>query len=196
MSILDVRLERKALLDRRLRRCHACPGMNVRGVTDAVPAFGNVLSPVVILGQSPCVSSAEKGIPFSGEAGGKLDKVFLRAGVKKADLFILNATNCHPEGNRKATEEETENCRPYVMEYVKLVKPKLIVCLGSDAQAVIFGRTFRASQPVVSLWPGFKVAALGVYHPAYFLHQHDKEQEEEWADTLAAVIRRYWRKRG
>lgn len=196
MSILDVRLERKALIDRRLRRCHACAGMNVRGVTDAVPAYGNVLSPVVILGQSPCVLSAEKGIPFSGDAGGKLDRVFLRAGVKKADLFILNATNCHPEGNRKATEEETENCRPYVMEYVKLVKPKLIVCLGSDAQAVIFGRTFRASQPVVSLWPGFKVAALGVYHPAYFLHQHDKEKEEEWADTLAAVIRRYWRKRG
>lgn len=195
MSILDVRLERKARIDRRLRACHACHGMNVRGVTDAVPAYGNVLSPVVMLGQSPCVSSAEKKVPFSGEAGRRLDRVFLRAGVAKADLFILNAINCHPESNRKATEEESDNCRSFVLEYVKLVKPKLIVCLGSDAQQLVFGRTFRASRPIVSLWPGFKTAALGVYHPAYFLHQHDKEAEEEWADTLAAVIRRYWRKR-
>src|SRR5688500_13022092 len=91
-----------------VRQCTKCPGLNLSGVTEAAPAFGNPESPIVFVGQSLCRPCMRTQVPFTGGSGRFLDVAFAAAGVQKSDVFITNVVHCHPPDNRPSRSEEIE----------------------------------------------------------------------------------------
>ncbi|MDV3135973.1 uracil-DNA glycosylase family protein [Mycobacterium sp. 29Ha] len=169
--------------------------MNKRGVTQAAPGWGNLTSPVVIVGQSlcgPCMAAQE---PFVGGSADLLEAGFDLADLEKRDLYITNVVHCHPEGNKKSTREWKANCTPYLGEELRLVGPKLIIGLGNDAKDAI--REFYPDAPNM-LWP-FRTPRAEpsnalprvhfVRHPSSIKREHSDALERKYSASLARALR-------
>lgn len=114
--------------------CSLCPLV----LPDAnIPPVGRSDARVFILGQSPGFDEVEYGTPFVGVCGQLLDKFLDEAGLKRTDVFIMNALNCRPPGNRQGRPEELTNCRKYVVAALKIVQPRVLVLLGKDAYRLV-----------------------------------------------------------
>jgi uracil-DNA glycosylase len=177
--------------------CRSCAGMNIRGKTQAAPGYGSPWSPVVLVGQSlcgkPCMTAQ---IPFTGGSGRFLDEGFKRARIAKREAFTTNVVHCHPPGNRASFDHEIENCRPYLLQELQIIQPKLVITLGKDAAAALRGIYPDARQLT---WPfatpateGPQMAAipdlLPVPHPSWLKYQ-PLERRDEYVDALARAIR-------
>jgi len=153
--------------------------MNLKGQTEAAPAFGDPSSLVVFVGQSLCRPCMATQIPFTGGSGRFLDRAFELAGVKKAELFITNVVHCHPPENRPSSPDEVEACTPFLVRELSLARRRLIVALGRDAAAAL--RLVRSSDRFLpadfdfeSAGPELSTDGPCVWearHPSYILRQ-------------------------
>jgi uracil-DNA glycosylase family 4 len=137
---VDTRRRQLNLIADRISVCRACQGMNEPGVTASAPGFGSADAPVAIVGQSLCRKCMESGIPFTGGSGGYIDDALELAGRKKRDLFITNVVHCHPPGDRPSHQYEIEGCRHFLYEELDVVRPRLVIGLGADAEKVLTDR--------------------------------------------------------
>jgi DNA polymerase len=91
-----------------------------------------------LIGEGPGADEDEQGIPFVGRAGKLLDKIIVASELEREQVFISNVVKCRPPGNRLPAPNEVKICRNFLEAQIRLVQPKIIVCLGSAAiQAVI-----------------------------------------------------------
>ncbi len=155
-------------LNKRIKECHRCKDLNKKGVTENAPGYGNVKSGVVIIGQSLCTQCMETQIPFTGGSGRILDEVFKEAGIKKKDIFITNLVHCHPPNNRPSTKEEIKKCMHYLLLEIDLIRPKLIITLGTDARNAITHMTVPWRELGMTSIKGWLYNVYSVYHPAYY----------------------------
>lgn len=182
-------------LAERIRSCRKCAGMNRRGITQAAPGWGNLQSPVVIVGQSlcgPCMAAQE---PFVGGSADLLEAAYTFAALDKRDLYITNVVHCHPEGNKRSTPEWKTNCTPYLGEELRLVRPKLIIGLGNDAKVAI--RQFYPDAPNMA-WP-FRTPHAEpssdsprmhlVTHPSSIKREHSDALERKYSASLGRAVR-------
>lgn len=102
-----------------------------------VPGEGNLNAKVMFIGEAPGAREDEMGRPFVGAAGNLLTKLIEEIGLRRSDVFIGNVLKCRPPGNRDPTDEEINNCLPYLIRQIKLIKPKIIVTLGRFSARVI-----------------------------------------------------------
>jgi len=159
----------------------------MQGETESAPGFGNLFSRIMIIGQSLCAKCMKTQIPFTGGSGRVLDSAFEIAGVKKTDVFITNVVHCHTPDNRKSLPHEMANCRGFLLEELKLVKPKTIIPLGQDAVVSILG---------MDAWPssvGKRVicndySVYPMYHPSY-LRRKGTSQVRLYANSLANILK-------
>ncbi|BCI54249.1 hypothetical protein NIIDNTM18_35270 [Mycolicibacterium litorale] len=169
--------------------------MNVEGVTQAAPGWGSIDSPVVIVGQSLCEQCMKPQEPFYEGSGSLLDAGFERAGCRKADMFVTNAVHCHPPGNRRSHDHEIVNCSAYLYRELQIVRPRLVIGLGEDAERVL--SFFYPSARTVP-WPF--VAPRNVRsktvpclhfakHPSWIKRQHSAELEKRYVDSLAEAVK-------
>jgi len=121
-------------LSQRIRQCNLCPGMNIKRVTEACVGWGNLNAEVFFVGQSCHEFGVYSGIPFILGSGLMIDAVLRLSGIDRHDCYWTNVVHCHPERNRASTEEEKENCLPYLFEEIDIVQPKVVVSLGKDAK--------------------------------------------------------------
>jgi len=121
-------------LCQRVRQCNLCPGMNIGRVTECCPGWGNLNADVMFVGQSLYESDMYSQVPFLSKMGMLIDAVLRLSGIDRNDCFFTNLVHCHPERNRASTEEEKENCWPYLAEEIDIIQPRVIVSLGKDAQ--------------------------------------------------------------
>lgn len=142
--------QRKNLLDDEIRRCSRCAGMNKEGVTQAAPGWGNLYSPVAIVGQSLCEQCMKPQEPFFEGSGSLLNESLRLAGRAKGETFISNVVHCHPPKNRGSHEHEIVNCSSYLHRELELVRPRLVIALGVDAKRVL---SFFYPSARVSPWP-------------------------------------------
>lgn len=154
----------------RIRTCTKCPEL-AAARKNVVIGEGPVPCDMVFLGEAPGKTEDETGRPFVGQSGklqeGYAEAIGLSRGV---DYHILNILKCRPPDNRDPTPEEIENCKKYLVQQVRAIKPKVIVAFGRFAQAFILDRSasgLRVSDHVgeVHDFPDFK--AVLTYHPAY-----------------------------
>ena len=169
--------------------------MNETGVTQAAPGWGNLDSPVVIVGQSLCEQCMKPQEPFFEGSGSLLNTSFELAGCKKADTFVTNVVHCHPRGNRRSHTHEIVNCSSYLYRELEIVRPRLVIGLGEDAERVLsfFYPTARKVP-----WPfdaprnvrSKTVPCLHLAkHPSWVKRQHDKALEDEYVNSLAEAMR-------
>jgi uracil-DNA glycosylase len=112
-----------------------------------VPGFGDHKARVLVVGLAPGAHGSNRtGRQFTGDGSGKfLYPALYRAGFANQpnatsrddsltlhDMFITASGRCVPPGN-KPTNEELDNCQPYLEREIELLKPKVIVCLGRVA---------------------------------------------------------------
>jgi len=137
---------------------------------------GPVHAKLVMFGEAPGADEDRTGEPFVGAAGQLMDKILVASGLKREDVFIMNALKCRPPNNRTPTDVEIENCRPFFETQLETIQPDCIVCWGSVAVRAVL----KSTESVGRLrgrfhhYRGAKV--LVTYHPAYLLRNPDAKR--------------------
>ena len=150
-------------------------------------ARGNPKADIMAVGEAPGRQEDETGLPFVGEAGKLLDKMF--AAIKRDDsnLYITNVCNWRPPGNRNPSEEELALCRPFIRRHIELVAPKIVVIVGGVSLEALTGKTGimkSRGQWVDLAINGTTIPAMPLYHPAFLLRRPELKKHA-WHDLLA-----------
>lgn len=130
----------------------------------------------MIIGEGPGENEDLTGKPFVGKAGQLLDKILESVRLTEADVFICNIVKCRPPGNRKPTQDEMDACRPYLMEQIRLVDPKIILLAGASAvQGLLADKT--GISKIRGQWREWEGRlCMPVFHPSYLLRNQSKAQ--------------------
>lgn len=202
-SLLSSRQDVKANIDANIMACRKCPGLNLPGDTEAACGYGNLQSPIMLVGQSMHAynpETPERQIPFLNaswveHAGLPLFQALEEAGIRFEDVFTTNVVHCHPPRNRPCTSQEAANCRQFLMREISLVRPRLVICLGMAAGEALDVPTrdricrLEIDEPACkhTCW------ATLVLHPAYIVRvwKEDRDQYQVWARYLAYLVDRF-----
>lgn len=154
-------------LIREIQRCHRCALHRTRN--QAVPGEGPHPCSILLVGEAPGREEDLEGRPFVGRAGELLTRMLSAIGLSRREVYITNVVKCRPPGNRTPEKEEIEACRPYLARQIKLVKPRIILGLGSVA-----ARSLLLTEEPLSRLRGRVHYLEGIpviltYHPAYLL---------------------------
>jgi DNA polymerase len=154
--------------------CQKCPLAKTR--TNVVVERGNRNAKIVIIGEAPGQNEDEQGLPFVGRAGQLLDKILASVGLDESNVYICNINKCRPPGNRVPTDEEVAACKPYLLEQIRLVDPKIILLTGATAVKAITGdkRGITKIRGEWMQWQGRWV--MPILHPAYLLRNPSREE--------------------
>lgn len=175
MGAEEARGEQLEALAHQVRACTLCPLHE--GRTLAVPGEGPFDASVLIVGEAPGREEDASGRPFVGSAGAVLTKVLASAGLSREDAFITNVVKCRPPGNRAPKPDEIEACRPYLLRQHELVRPKVIVALGSSALRGLLGPGVELREARSRELRHRETPVVGTYHPAAVLYRRKLEAE-------------------
>lgn len=171
--------------------CNACQRCDLGATrTHAVVGEGNLNAPIMIIGEAPGQNEDETGRPFVGKAGQLLDKILESVKLdRKKDVYITNINKCRPPGNRVPTADEVVACKPYLLEQIRLVDPKIILLTGATAVKGLTGdkRGITKIRGTWIEWEGH--LCMPILHPAYLLRNPSREQGSPkwlmWQDIQA-----------
>lgn len=125
----------KSIID--CKKCKLCQNR-----TNIVFGTGNKNAEVMFIGEGPGADEDREGEPFVGKAGKLMNEAFKGLGIKREEVYIANIVKCRPPSNRVPEEDEAVACLNYLRNQVILVKPKIIVLLGSTALKNILGKEY------------------------------------------------------
>ena len=175
---------------------------NVRPGKKIVVGVGSLDAKIMFVGEAPGGEEEIKGEPFVGPAGQLLTKMIQGMGLKREDVYIGNIMNWRPQmptvagveqvGNRPPNEAEMRYCLPYLRAQIEVVKPDLLVALGSTAAQGLLGfGSFKALGDIRGQWHEFAGKPLMVtYHPSYILrNQSNRYKRMIWDDLLKVMER-------
>ncbi len=156
----------------------------------AVVGRGNLKAPIMIVGEAPGQNEDEKGLPFVGRSGELLEKIL--ASVKldsREDVYIANMLKCRPPDNRDPKPEEIAACKPYILEQIRLIDPKIILLTGAIAVKGLIGDK-RGITKIRGTWIEWEGRlCMPILHPAYLLRNPSREAGQPkwlmWQDIKA-----------
>lgn len=143
-----------------------------------VPGVGNVMSPIVFVGEAPGKDEAEEGVPFVGRSGALLNECFEHAGFIREDVYITNVVKFRPPNNR-LDDATVLPALPLMRMELRLIRPRLVVPLGANAMRLWW------PEPTVGLLAGQRFSqrlqegihadrdliVMPMYHPSWALRQ-------------------------
>ena len=134
---------------------------------------------VMVVGQNPGREEVAKGEPFVGSSGKFFDRATEEVlGMGRRDFYISNTVKCFTPGNRAPSVAEKDNCREFIDREIKIVRPKVVVTLGSPAFKAMTGMsgiTKHHGIPIYSV--RHKVNVLPLFHPSP-LNMNSKEKRQ------------------
>ena len=170
------------LFDTQVDACRMC-GL-CAGIHHKVPGQGDRQAPLMFIGEGPGQVEDEEGLAFVGPAGQLLTRMLQAIELPRDRVYICNVVKCRPPNNRVPTPEETAACMLHLRMQVALVRPKVIVCLGSTPTRALLGEQMRITRDR-GVWQLKKgVWFMPTYHPAALLRDADKKRPA-WADFQA-----------
>jgi uracil-DNA glycosylase len=177
------------------RECKACH--LYKRATQTVFGEGPKGAPMMLVGEQPGDYEDVAGKPFVGPAGKIMDQALEEAGIDRKEVYVTNAVKhfkWEPRGKRrihqKPNSREIAACRPWLEAELRLVKPKLLVCLGATAAQAIFGPSFRVTRErgkVLSSRSAPRV--LATVHPSSLLRQPDEESRQREYKRFVSDLR-------
>lgn len=152
-----------ARLHRHILACTRC--VEAGFLPEAAPVLsGYADNRIMLVGQAPGVVESERRLPFQGRSRKVLVRWLVRAGFANEEearrrIYMTSITKCFPGkgtggGDRRPSRVEVDLCRPHLDRQLALIKPELLILVGSLAHErflpgypldALVGRVFDAS---------------------------------------------------
>lgn len=166
-------------LEKSIIDCKKCKLYNNR--TNIVFGDGNKEADVMFIGEGPGADEDMQGIPFVGKAGKLMNMTFEGLDIDRSKVYIANIVKCRPPANRNPEDDEAFACLDYLRNQVMLVKPKIIVLLGSVALKSILGKDYGITASRGKWVERKSIMYMPTWHPAALLRD-DNKKIEFWND--------------
>ena len=148
--------------------CQKCGLCKTR--TNVVFGTGVDDAEVMFIGEGPGENEDLQGEPFVGRGGQLLDKMLAAVDLdRKKNIYIANIVKCRPPQNRDPFPEEQDECIKWLREQFKILRPKIIVCLGRIAAAKIIKPDFKITKEHGIFFEKNGVLMMAILHPAALL---------------------------
>jgi DNA polymerase len=160
-------------LEKSIENCQKCKLAKTR--QNIVFGVGNRNAKIMFIGEGPGADEDRLGEPFVGKAGKLMNMAFETVGLKREEVYIANVVKCRPPGNRNPEDDEAQACLDYLRNQVILVKPEIIVLLGSVALKNILGKEYGITASRGKWIERKGIRYLPTWHPAALLRDETKK---------------------
>lgn len=160
--------------------CMQCPLGATR--TNFVFGSGNENADLMIVGEAPGADEDEQGLPFVGRAGQLLTKILEAVKFSRDEVYICNILKCRPPNNRKPLAAETDECEPYLLKQIELVRPRYILALGLTAANTLLKNKESMSALRGRIHDYHGINMMVTYHPAALL-RNPEWKKFAWEDV-------------
>ena len=159
-------------------KCRACRGCSLAETrTNCVFGVGDRDARLMFVGEAPGEQEDLQGIPFVGRAGQLLDRYLFAVDIKREDVYIANILKCRPPHNRDPLPAEEDACIGFLREQVRLIRPRVIVCLGRIAAMRLISPDFKITRDHGTWYGRGGFLMTAVYHPAALLRDPRKKDD-------------------
>jgi DNA polymerase len=172
-----------------LGACTRCK-LHRLGRTQIVYGVGNPRAELMFIGEAPGHDEDIQGIPFVGRAGQLLTKIIEAIDLAREDVYIANVIKCRPPENRNPEPDEVGSCEPFLFRQVQVIKPRVIVALGTFAAQTLLRTNDPISRLRGKIFHYGDARLIPTFHPAYLLRSPDRKREV-WEDMkkVRALLR-------
>lgn len=153
-----------------LYNCQRCKLAKL-GRTQVVFGVGNPHATIMFVGEAPGFYEDKQGEPFVGAAGKLLNELLQAAGLSRSEIYIANVIKCRPPNNRDPELDEVETCKPFLLQQIELIKPKVVCTLGRWATETLLGRKVGITKIRGHAIHHTGFVIFPMLHPAAALHQ-------------------------
>ena len=171
----------------RVQACTKCSEL-AQCRKNVVFGVGNEHAELMFVGEAPGADEDEQGEPFVGRAGQLLTKIIEAMGYRRADVYIANVLKCRPPQNRTPLPDEMNNCRPYLLEQIDAIKPKVIVALGATAVRALLDVQLGITKMRGNWYTFHNTPIMPTFHPAYLL-RNPPAKREVWEDMKTVLTK-------
>lgn len=173
-------------------KCKSCTNCELcEGRTNLVFGMGKKDADIMLIGEGPGENEDLQGQPFVGRSGQLLDKFLESVDLSRnKNVYIANMVKCRPPKNRDPLPAEQEACLPWLREQVRLLRPKIIVCLGRISAQRLIDKNFRVTKQHGQFMEKNGVWMMGTYHPASLLR--NPQQKPEALEDFIALREKIW----
>ena len=151
------------------------------GAAQIVFGVGNPRAELMFIGEAPGHDEDVQGIPFVGRAGQLLTKIIEAIGLTREDVYIANVIKCRPPENRNPEPDEVASCEPFLFRQVQVIRPRVIVALGTFAAQTLLRTNDPISRLRGKLFSYGDARLIPTFHPAYLLRSPERKRDV-WED--------------
>lgn len=152
-------------------KCELCQGRH-----NVVFGIGNPTAKIMFIGEGPGEQEDLKGEPFVGKSGQLLDKYLSLIDLdRNSNIYIANIVKCRPPHNRDPKPQEQDVCIEYLRQQVKIVRPRIIVCLGRIAAQRLISPEFRVTSQHGQFFEKGGILFMGTFHPSALLRNESNK---------------------
>ena len=158
-----------------------------KNAKNTVFSDGNPKSKIMLIGEAPGAEEDKQGKPFVGLAGKLLDKMLTSINLDRNSVYITNVLPWRPPNNRTPDSEEILECLPFLQKHIEIIKPKIIVLLGSTAAKAILSST-KGIMKIRGQWFEYNnlnlikpIKTIAIFHPAFLLRSPNYKKSS-WED--------------
>jgi len=141
------------------------------GRTQVVFGTGNPHASIMFVGEAPGFYEDRQGEPFVGAAGKLLTELLQSIGLERSDIYIANVIKCRPPNNRDPLPDEIHTCKPFLLQQIQLIQPKLVCTLGNFATQTLLERKVGITKVRGQVIQLEDFIIFPLLHPAAALHQ-------------------------
>jgi uracil-DNA glycosylase len=157
-------------LAKSLHNCQRCKLAKL-GRSQVVFGVGNPHASIMFVGEAPGFHEDQKGEPFVGAAGKLLNDLLQSAGLSRDEIYIANVIKCRPPNNRDPEIDEVDTCKPFLMQQIQMIRPKLVCTLGNWATQTLLERKVGITKVKAQAFYMKDFVLFPLLHPAAALHQ-------------------------
>lgn len=131
----------------------------------------------LFIGEGPGEQEDLRGEPFVGPAGKLLDDMLSIVDLGRSNCYIGNIVKCRPPHNRDPLQTEQDVCIEWLRAQTRLIRPKIIVCLGRIAAMKLIREDFRISREHGQWEQKGGIWFTALYHPSALLRDESKRPD-------------------
>jgi len=157
-------------LAKSLHQCQRCKLAKL-GRSQVVFGVGNPRASIMFVGEAPGFNEDQKGEPFVGAAGKLLNDLLASANLSRDHIYIANVIKCRPPNNRDPEADEVDTCKPFLLQQIQMIRPKLVCTLGNWATQTLLERKVGITKVKAQAFYMKDFVLFPLLHPAAALHQ-------------------------